>query len=152
MRRTHSAPDIGKFRSILKAKGLKATPQRLAVHEAMLEMVHASADMVRDFVWKKGVSITTASVYNTLEQLCASGIYKRFPTPDNKVWYDVLTGPHVHIYDRKRAEYKDLADEQTLSMLNAWFKEHQPKGYRIDDIALHLICHKSRKSSKTKTI
>ena len=41
-----TAPDVETFRSILKGKGLKATPQRIAVHEAMLNLGHASADMV----------------------------------------------------------------------------------------------------------
>ena len=54
MRRMNTAPDMEKFRSILKTKGLKATPQRLAVHEAMLAMGHASADMVRDWILSKG--------------------------------------------------------------------------------------------------
>ena len=63
MRRLNSAPDIDRFRSILKTKGLKATPQRLAVHEAMLAMGHASADMVREWILGKGkVAITVASV------------------------------------------------------------------------------------------
>jgi Fe2+ or Zn2+ uptake regulation protein len=152
MRRTHSAPDMEKFRSILRTKGLKATPQRLAVHKAMLSMVHASADMVRDSAWKEGTAITLASVYNILDQLCALGIYKKLPSSGGKAWYDVLTGPHIHIYDRKREEIKDLEDGESLPAVSAWFKEHQPKGYRIDDIEIRLICHRSRKSNKTKTI
>lgn len=34
------------FRNLLRRHGLKATPQRLAVHEAMMRLGHASADMV----------------------------------------------------------------------------------------------------------
>ena len=62
MRRMNAATDMESFRSILKTKGLKATPQRLAVHEVMLEMGHASADMVCERIHKKGIAaITVAS-------------------------------------------------------------------------------------------
>lgn len=152
MRRTHSAPDMEKFRSILKSKGLKATPQRLAVHEAMLSMIHASADMVLEHIWKNGLPITAASVYNTLDQLCTIGIYKKLPSTGGKAWYDAFSDTHIHIYDRKRDEYRNLTDDDSASMITSWFKEHQPKGYRIDDIELRLVCHRSRRTNKTTSI
>ena len=37
---------MDRFKSVLKRHSLKATPQRLAVHEAMLSLGHASADQV----------------------------------------------------------------------------------------------------------
>ena len=43
---THKCPTIQEYRNLLKQHSLKATPQRLAVHEAMIELGHASADMV----------------------------------------------------------------------------------------------------------
>ena len=77
MRRMNTAPDMERFRAILKTKGLKATPQRLAVHEAMLDLGHASADMVREWILSRSkVAITVASVYNILSQLTAMGLYR----------------------------------------------------------------------------
>ena len=67
MRRTRTAPDMESFRSILKSKGLKATPQRIAVHAAMLALGHASADLVYEHIKKEGTAeVTVASVYNIL--------------------------------------------------------------------------------------
>ncbi|MCR5519579.1 MAG: transcriptional repressor [Bacteroidales bacterium] len=149
MRRSHSAPDMESFRSILKSKGLKATPQRLAVHEAMLSLGHACADMVCEQIRKSGnACVTVASVYNILSGLSTIGIYRRIPTIDNRVWYDVLTRPHLHIYDRKRNEIKDLSDEDFASVATAYFKEHSPKGYKVDEIDIQLVCHRSRNSKK----
>ena len=47
---THKCPNLEEFKAILKKHSLKATPQRLAVHEAMMNLGHASADMVTDAI------------------------------------------------------------------------------------------------------
>ena len=147
----NAATDMESFRSILKTKGLKATPQRLAVHEVMLEMGHASADMVCERIHKKGIAaITVASVYNILSQLHGAGIYRRIPSRDNKVWYDIHTRPvNLHVYDRKREEFKDLIDDDFSSIALTYFKGNPPKGYRVDEIDIHLVCHRSRSSKKS---
>ena len=46
MERNNKAPTIEYFRELLRKNGLKVTPQRIAVHEAMLRLGHACADMV----------------------------------------------------------------------------------------------------------
>lgn len=48
--KTLSAPTIEEFKVLLRNKNLKATPQRVAVHEAMLSLGHASADMVVEHI------------------------------------------------------------------------------------------------------
>lgn len=149
MRRTRTAPDMESFRSILKSKGLKATPQRIAVHAAMLALGHASADLVYEHIKKEGTAeVTVASVYNILSGLCAIGIYRRIPTSDNRVWYDAITRTHLHVFDRKRSELKDLVDEDFSAMAASYFKDHAPKGYKVDEIDIHLICHRSRNTKK----
>ena len=57
------------FRNHLRKHKLKATRQRLAVHDVMMDLGHASADMVREELVKRGSHVTTASVYNILAQL-----------------------------------------------------------------------------------
>ena len=48
--RNPGKPDIIQFKRLLRDKGLKATPQRVAVHEAMLALGHASADGVAAYL------------------------------------------------------------------------------------------------------
>ena len=60
---THKCPNLEEFKAILKKHELKATPQRLAVHEAMMSLGHASADMVTEAIKEKGTAkVTVASV------------------------------------------------------------------------------------------
>ena len=68
-------PTIEEFKQILKKHSLKATPQRLAVHEAMISLGHASADMVTEAIEMKATTkVTVASVYNILTNPAILGI------------------------------------------------------------------------------
>ena len=52
-------PTLQEFRTMLKRHNLKATRQRLAVHEVMADLVHASADMVKEELEKRGTGKVT---------------------------------------------------------------------------------------------
>lgn len=136
----------GQFVSRLKAKGLKATPQRLSVHQAMTELGHASADMVCDWISSHGdVKVTVASVYNILTQLTLLGFYRHRLSANNKMYFDVLSSPHMHLYDSVRNEYKDIVDEELTELVEAHLKRRRFRGYKVDYIDIQLICHPTRK-------
>ena len=69
------ANNLESFSELLHSFNLKATGQRIAVHTAMLELGHASADMVKEKIEQKGYKVTVASVYNILSQLALLRIY-----------------------------------------------------------------------------
>ena len=94
---THRCPTTEEFKKILKKHSLKATPQRLAVHEAMAALGHASADMVAEMIKEKGTAkVTTASVYNILTQMAMLGVYDYRLSANNKMYFDVNTFKHIH--------------------------------------------------------
>ena len=83
---THKCPNLEEFKAILKKHSLKATPQRLAVHEAMMTLGHASADMVTDAIKEKeSAKVTVASVYNILTHMAMLGIYHYRLSSNNKM-------------------------------------------------------------------
>lgn len=136
------------FKKTLKAKDLKATPQRLAVHEAMLAMGHASADMVTEYILeKKSAKVTVASVYNILSTFADLRIYHRRLSSNNKMYFDVNTFKHIHLYDSINNEYKDIIDEELITKIESHFKKRRFRGYKLDAIDIQLICH----PSKTRT-
>ena len=67
------AADEEAFRKRLKAHGLKVTGQRLAVHGAMMSLIHASAEQVRERIGSS-CRISLASVYNILSELADNNI------------------------------------------------------------------------------
>lgn len=148
--RTGSAniADIPKFRKLLKDKGLRATPQRLAVHECMMELGHASADMVAEHIAaNSNTDVTVATVYNILLSLAEKGIYGRRFSTNNKMYFDVTPSKHIHLYDTKNNEFKDVADHELISMAEAHFKGRRFRGYRIDRIEIQIVCHSTAKKT-----
>lgn len=134
------------FKALLKEHHLKATPQRLAVHSAMMEMGHASADMVCSYINEHStVKVTQASVYNILSQLSSEGIYVRRFSTDSKMYFDVNSFKHIHLYDSRNNEFIDIMDEDVVKYLEAHFKKKKFKGFKLDSIDVQLVCHPTRK-------
>ena len=133
------------FRTQLRRHGLKATNQRIAVHEVMMELVHASADMVREELYRRGARVTTASVYNILSQLADFRIYGRRLSATNKMFFDVVPTRHIHMYDREGNVWRDLVDEDLDALVNAHLKRRKFKGFTIEDIDIQLIARPTRK-------
>jgi Fe2+ or Zn2+ uptake regulation protein len=143
---THRCPNVEEFKQILKKHSLKATPQRLAVHEAMMELGHACADMVTEAIAKKGTTkVTVASVYNILTNLAMLGIYDYRLSSNNKMYFDVNTFDHMHLYDRENHVYKDVLDEELLAMIKTHLGRKRFKGYKVEHIDVQLIGRPTRR-------
>ena len=138
-------PTMDEFRTQLRRHDLKATRQRLAIHEVMMELVHASADMVREALAEKGSLVTTSSVYNILSQLADYHIYGRRMSGTNKMFFDVVGGRHIHLYDRENHTFRDLVDEDLAALVSAHLKRRKFKGFTVEDIDIQLIARPTRK-------
>lgn len=137
---------IEQFKEALKRHSMKATPQRIAVHEAMMKLGHASADMVTDEIRENGgTRVTVASVYNILTNLAMLGIYCHRLSANNKMYFDVNTFRHIHIYDCENHMYKDLVDDELMELITSHLRHRKFKGYRIEDIDIQLIARQTRK-------
>ena len=138
--------NIEQFKTALKAHSLKATPQRLAVHEAMLALGHASADMVTEEIRKNGnTKVTVASVYNILTNLAMLGIYHYRLSSNNKMYFDVNTFKHFHIYDCENHQYKDVVDSELMEMVENYLSRKRYRGYSIDHVDIQLVGRPTKK-------
>lgn len=150
MTATRTAPDLIRFKNILKEKGLKATPQRLAVHEAMLKLGHASADMVAEQMESAGFTrITIASVYNILSTLADLRVYSRRMSSNNKMYFDVNTFKHLHLYDRTCNEYRDVLDDELVGLVESRLKGRRFRGYTVDHVDIQIVCHPTRRKTRS---
>lgn len=139
-------PTMEEFRSLLRRHDLKATRQRLAVHEVMVQLVHASAEMVKEELAQRGSRVTTSSVYNILSQLADCRIYGRRLSAAGKMFFDVISTRHLHLYDRENHVWRDLADENLDALVNAHLKRRKFKGYTIEDIDIQLVARPTKKN------
>ena len=146
MAETHTCPNIEEFKKILKRHSLKATPQRIAVHEVMMELGHASVDMVADMLKKNtDIKITLASVYNILTQMAMLGVYHFRLSSNNKMYFDVNTFKHIHLYDQDNHTFRDVIDDELMKLVEAYLGRKRFKGYRIEGIDIQLLGRPTRK-------
>lgn len=148
MRRTCVTPisDSGKLKEFLNARSMKATPQRLAVHEALCALGHASAEEIAGYISKQTDKvITVASIYNILNQFTELGICAARLSPGNKKIFDFNTCPHIHLYDSSSHTMKDLADNGIVETVQNLLKKRRFPGYKLDSIELVLVCHQKKK-------
>ena len=146
MMTTHKCPNIEEFKSILKKHELKATPQRLAVHEAMMSLGHASADMVTEAIKEKATTkVTVASVYNILTQMAMLGIYHYRMSSNNKMYFDVNTFKHIHFYDKDNHTFRDVIDDELIQLIESHLSRKRVRGYKVEGFDIQLIGRPSRK-------
>lgn len=144
-RQEHKAPGMDEFKSLLKKYALKATRQRLAVHEAMLTLGHASADMVAEEIQREGLAnVTVASVYNILSQLALIGVYDHRMSSNNKMYFDVNTFRHMHLYDYVNNEYMDVVDDAMMEYIDSTIGKKRFKGYKVECVDVQIVCRPSR--------
>ena len=143
---THKCPNIEEFKNILKKHSLKATPQRLAVHETMMELGHASADMVTEMIRSKGTAkVTLASVYNILTQMAMLKVYNYRLSANNKMYFDVNTFKHIHLYDQENHLFKDVVDDELVELIESHLSRKRVKGYKVESIDIQLVAKPTKK-------
>jgi Fe2+ or Zn2+ uptake regulation protein len=112
----------------------------------MISLGHASADMVTEAIAAKGTTkVTVASVYNILTQLAMLGIYDYRLSSNNKMYFDVNTFLHMHLYDRENHMFKDVLDEELMNMINSYLGRKRFKGYKVEGIDIQIIGRPTRK-------
>ena len=140
---------MNEFKRTLRSHQLKATSQRLLVHKAMLKLGHASVDMVWEWLNQEGETrISVASVYNILTQLADLGIYQHRLSGNNKMYFDVNTFKHIHLYDTVNNEYKDVMDDELIAMVEQRLMERRFRGYKVDAVDIQILCHPGKKYNK----
>jgi len=143
--KTGMTPGVEEFKAMLRRHNMKATPQRVAVHEAMMRLGHASADMVTEEISAHGkTSVTVASVYNILTQLALLGVYGHRMSANNKMYFDVNTFDHIHLYDTVNNTYKDIMDDELIDMVHSRLGRRRFRGFKIEGIDIQILCRPTK--------
>lgn len=131
------AGDISKK---LIEKGLKVTPQRMAIYEAVAMLRnHPTADQVLDFVRINHSHISPATVYKVLEVLVEKELIKMVKTDKDVKRYDAIMENHHHLYFADSDKIVDYVDEDLNELLKGYFEKKSIPGFRIEDIKLQIV-------------
>ena len=136
------------FAEILKEKGLKVTPQRLAVYSALVSTKsHPSAEAIHKMLIADNPSISLATVYKTLDSFKTAGLIKELNFCFEYSNYDADMSDHQHIVCTKCCHVFDVYYKPDASMREDVEKE---SGFKINDeqIVFYGVCPECAASSK----
>ena len=102
--------NINQITHLLRESGIKATAQRIAVCQYVLnEADHPSAEKVKSAVDTFFPKISLATVYNTLNTLVEANLLQAIKTPQgDKVVFDRNTTHHYHFIDQRDGHMVDI--------------------------------------------
>lgn len=106
------APIINK----LRGAGLRPTRQRIALAELMFrgEDRHISAEMLHNEATAARVSVSLATVYNTLHQFTQAGLLREIAVEAGRSYFDTNTSDHHHFYFENDGRLEDIASEDVV--------------------------------------
>lgn len=123
----------------IQQSGLKATPQRIAVYNAMMKLGHASADMVVGTLKDSFPTLTVATIYNVLESFVEAGLVVRRYSSNNKMYFDINTYEHAHVYDRKTNTYRDYDDPELIKLVMDYLSRKGSPDLVFTNVDIQLI-------------
>ncbi|MDM8158588.1 Fur family transcriptional regulator [Labilibaculum sp. K2S] len=123
----------------LTERGLKVTPQRMAILEAIYNLKnHPTAENIIDYIKKMHPNIATGTVYKVLGALVDNRLVKKVKTENDIMRYDGVMKSHHHLYCMESDVIKDYVDEELDELLQNYFAKKNLPGFKIEDIVLQV--------------
>ena len=130
---------ISQIKDRLVEKGLKVTPQRIAILEAVYKLNnHPTAEMIMDFIKDTHPGISTATIYKVLDALEDNKLIARVKTGRDVKRYDGVMGIHHHIYSSESEEIKDYKNSELDRLLDDFFSQNQIEDFDIEEIQVQI--------------
>jgi Fur family peroxide stress response transcriptional regulator len=130
---------IEDIRNKFSQKGLKITPQRVVILEAIYKLNnHPTADNIIENIRESHPNIATGTVYKVLETLVENGLIRKVKTDKDIMRYDGIVENHHHLYCSECDLIEDYIDEDLDNLLKNHFKDKNIKGFKIEDIVLQI--------------
>jgi Fe2+ or Zn2+ uptake regulation protein len=117
---------------LLRSRGYRVTPQRLAIHRLMRERDrHASAEEVREAIADSLPGTSTPTVYATLDLLAELGLVRRLHAGGGPTLYDSRTESHHHAVCRMCGRVEDVDRTADLTGVT---RAARRRGFRTEDV------------------
>ena len=130
---------IEDLRKKLSEKGLKVTPQRLAILDAVYKVGgHPTADKIIEYIRLNNPTIASGTVYKVLETFIEKNSIKRVTTERDVMRYYGMIEKHHHLYCTESDIIEDFVDEELDLILKNYFKKKEIKGFQIKDFVLQI--------------
>lgn len=125
----------------LRAAGLRTTRPRLVLAHLLFANGnrHVTAEKLFEEAGAVGVSVSLATVYNTLNQFCDAGLLREVIVDHARNYFDTNLHDHHHFYIENEARLIDIdADAVDVARL-----PQSPDGYDVDMVEVIIRLNKA---------
>ncbi|MEA3331556.1 MAG: Fur family transcriptional regulator [Campylobacterota bacterium] len=128
------------YTNILREHNLKATPQRLAIADALHNHGHINIESLYGMMIKKFSSISQATIYKNINLMLENAFIQEVKIPHAKSVYELTKSSHSHLVCGKCGEVEDV----TLDLDDVIHNASDIANFKIDkaDLVLSGICSK----------
>ncbi len=134
------------FRVRCRDRGIRVTPQRLAVYRALAEdTAHPGAEGIHSRLREGMPTLSLATVYRILESFEREGLIRRVSTPGAAGRFDANVGAHQHLVCRACDRVTDFVAPglARVGIPAAIPPDFHPEGLDIRIVGLCLRCRES---------
>ena len=118
----------------LKATGLRTTRPRLALADLLFGKGdrHITAEQLYGEARAAGLSVSQATIYNTLNQFHAAGLLREVQVDPSRSYFDTNTSDHHHFYIEEEGRLIDI-EKQAIPIASL---PDSPDGFQISDVEI----------------
>jgi Fur family peroxide stress response transcriptional regulator len=131
--------DIKEIASKLSEKGLRVTPQRIAIFGAIIKLNnHPTAEKIIEYIKKNHPNISVGTVYKVLDSFVENDLLKKVKTEGGIMRYDPSPSNHHHLYCEKTDRIEDYEDENLDKLITDYFNQKGIRNFKIQNIQLQI--------------
>jgi Fur family iron response transcriptional regulator len=100
----------------LREANLRPTRQRIALAKMLFEGEdrHITAEILHQEALRSAVSVSLATVYNTLNQFTEAGLLREIGVDSHRCYFDTNTSDHHHFFFEKTNHLEDIKLEDMV--------------------------------------
>jgi Fur family iron response transcriptional regulator len=101
----------GNVAGLLRGAGLRPTRQRVALARLLFAEGdrHVTAERLHEEALASRVTVSLATVYNTLHQFTEAGLLREVAVEGAKTYFDTNTSNHYHFFCERSGDLLDIA-------------------------------------------
>jgi len=130
--------NMNNYTDILRQHNLKATPQRLAITDALYNYGHVNIESLYTMMIKKFNSISQATIYKNINLMLENAFIQEVKIPHAKSVYELTKTAHSHMVCNKCGNVSDITLDLDTIIQNA----SKMSDFKIDktDLVFSGLC------------
>jgi len=116
----------------LRRANLRPTRQRIGLGKLLFSTGdrHVTADQLHMEAERASISVSLATVYNTLHQFCDAGLLREVVVEPGRSYFDTNTEQHHHFFNVTDGELSDIPE----SVVSVPTLPEPPEGTEVDRV------------------